>query len=276
VFSAIALGLAWPVVLIAFVPSLHRLVPKPGAWMLTLRQFLVFPLLATAAWLAWVVGRQAGVDVMGALLAAMTVVSLSLWLFGKLSQSQRAGARYAGVALSGAGLVLAVGVAVGAASIATQATTPAITIAGGPGTGSALAWQPYSDSTLRAARLSGVPVMLDVTADWCLTCKVNERLALGSERVRAALNSGKVRLLRADWTSRSAEITRLITGFGRSGVPVVVLYPPGDRSRPVLLPTLLTPGIVIEALESMPRASAAFLDSARVADSTRSPTPSQP
>ena len=275
VFSAIALGLAWPVVLIAFAPSMHRLMPKPGPWMLTLRQFLVFPLLATAAWLAWVVGRQVGVDVMGALLAAMTIVSLALWLFGKFSHSQRAGVRYAGVALSSAGLVLAVTIAVAAASIA-RATTPALALAGGPATGSALAWQPYSDSTLRAARASGAPVMLDVTADWCLTCKANERLALGAERVRAALDAGKVQLLRADWTSRSAEITRLINGFGRSGVPVVVLYPPGDRSQPVLLPTLLTPGIVIEALESMPRATAAFHDSARVADSTRFPTPSQP
>ena len=276
VFSAIALGLAWPVVLIAFAPSLHRLVPKPGPWMLTLRQFLVFPLLATAAWLAWVVGRQVGVDVMGALLAAMTIVSLALWLFGKLSHSQHAKTRYAGVALSSVGLFLAVSIAVAAASIATLPTTATITFAGGPATGSTLAWQPYSDSTLRVARASGLPVMLDVTADWCLTCKVNERLALGAERVRAALDSGKVQLLRADWTSRSAEITRLINGFGRSGVPVVVLYPPGDQSQPVLLPTLLTPGIVIDALESMPRAAAVLDDSARVADSTRSPTPSQP
>ena len=276
VFTAIALGLAWPVMLIAVAPSLRRLVPKPGPWMLTLRQFLVFPLLATAAWLAWVVGRQVGVDVMGALLGAMTIVGLALWLFGTLSHSQRAGVRYAGVALASTGLVFAVSIAVAAASIASQATTPAITLAGGPTSGSALAWQPYSDSTLRAARASGAPVMLDVTADWCLTCKVNERVAFGSSRVRVALDSGNVKLLRADWTSRSPEITRLINGFRRSGVPVVVLYPPGDRSEPVLLPTLLTPGIVIEALRSMPRATLVFHDSVRVADSTRTPTPSQP
>ena len=276
VFTAIALGLAWPVVLIAVAPSLRRLVPKPGPWMLTLRQFLVFPLLGTAAWLAWVVGRQVGVDAMGALLAAMTIVSLALWLFGKLSHSQRPGVRHAAVALAGGGLVFAVSIAVAAASVAGQATTPAITLAGGPATASALAWQPWSDSTLRAARASGAPVMLDVTADWCLTCKVNERVALGSDRVRAALDSGKVLLLRADWTSRSPEITRLINGFGRSGVPVVVLYPPGERSQPVLLPTLLTPGIVIEALGSMPRATVVFHDSVRVADSARTPTPSQP
>jgi thiol:disulfide interchange protein/DsbC/DsbD-like thiol-disulfide interchange protein len=276
VFTAIALGLAWPVVLTAFVPALRRLVPTPGPWMLTLRQFLVFPLLGTAAWLAWVVGRQVGVDVMGALLGAMTIVSLALWLFGTLAHSQRAGVRYAGVALASGGLMLAVSIAVAAASFATAGTVPASTLAGGPATGSTLAWQPYSDSTLRAARASGVPVMLDVTADWCLTCKLNERLALGAERVRAALDSGRVQLLRADWTSRSPEITRLINGFGRSGVPVVVLYPPGDGSQPVLLPTLLTPGIVLDALESMPRVTAVFPDSARVADSTRTPTLNQP
>ena len=184
--------------------------------------------------------------------------------------------RYAGLGLASAALVLAVSIAVAAASIASQAMTPAITLAGGPASGSALSWQAYSDSTLRAARASGAPVMLDVTADWCLTCKVNERVAFGSSRVRAALDSGNVKLLRADWTSRSPEITRLISGFGRSGVPVVVLYPPGDRSRPVLLPTLLTPGIVIEALRSMPRATPVSHDPARVADPTRPPTPPHP
>jgi thiol:disulfide interchange protein DsbD len=256
VFTAIALGLTWPVVLIAFAPSLQRRVPKPGPWMLTLRQFLVFPLLGSAAWLAWVVGRQAGVDVMGVLLAAMTVVSLALWLYGKVASSERAAARYAGLATAGAALAVAVGIAVVAASKAP--TGAQATVASASTTGSELAWQPFTDSTLREARASGVPVMLDVTADWCLTCKLNERVAFASERVRTVLDSGNVHLLRADWTSRSPEITRLITGFGRSGVPVVVLYPPGEGSEPVLLPTLLTPGIVIQAVESMPRAVVAL------------------
>src|SRR5688572_1302427 len=276
VFTAIAVGLAWPVVLIAFAPSLRRLVPKPGPWMLTLRQFLVFPLLATAAWLAWVVGRQAGVDVMGALLAAMTVMSVGLWLFARAAYSSSALARYSGVGVASAALVVAVGFAVAAASYANPVGKPATTIAGGGATGSGLAWQPFTDTTLLAARRSGAPAMLDVTADWCLTCKVNERVAFASDRVRAALDSGKVRLLRADWTSRSPQITRLINGFGRSGVPVVVLYPPGERGEPVLLPTLLTPGIVIKALQSMPRAVVALDDSARLADSTHLPTPIRP
>ncbi len=275
VFTAIALGLAWPVVLIAFAPSLRRLVPKPGAWMVTLRQVLVFPLLGTAAWLTWVVGRQAGVDVMGALLAAMTIVSLALWLFGKVAYSQRASIRNTGLVLASAGVVFAVSLAVVSALNASPVDTAAKT-ATGPAAESGLAWQPFTDSTLRAARQSGSLVMLDVTADWCLTCKVNERVAFGSERVRAALDSGNVQLLRADWTSRSPEITRLINGFGRSGVPVVALFPPGERSEAVLLPTLLTPGIVIRALESMPRAVVAVHDSARVADSTQPPTSMQP
>ena len=284
VFTAIALGLALPVVLIAVAPSLRRLVPRPGPWMLTLRQFLAFPLLATAAWLAWVVGRQAGVDVMGALLAAMTLLSLALWLFGRLAHSSSAAARYAGIGLASVSLAFAVSIAVASALIASPAET-ATTSATGRTAESALAWQPFSDSTLLAARRSGAPVLLDVTADWCLTCKVNERVAFGSEEVRAALDSGKVLLLRADWTSRSPEITRLINGLGRSGVPVVVLYPPGERSEAVLLPTLLTPGLVIRALQTMPRPSvalhdagpgAAVHDSVRVADSTRSLTPIRP
>jgi thiol:disulfide interchange protein len=189
---------------------------------------------------------------MGALLAAMTIMSLGLWIFGRLAYSSSAAARYSSIGVAGVSVALAVSLAVVAAlnaSPVATATTSAIRT-----TGSGLAWQPFTDSTLRAARQSGAPVMLDVTADWCLTCKVNERVAFGTDRVRAALDSGRVQLVRADWTSRSPEITRLINGFGRSGVPVVVLYPPGERSAPVLLPTLLTPGIVIKALESMPRA----------------------
>jgi thiol:disulfide interchange protein DsbD len=275
VFTAIAVGLAWPVVLIALAPSLRRVVPKPGPWMLTLRQFLVFPLLATAAWLAWVVGRQAGVDVMGALLAAMTIMSVGLWLFGRHAYSSSVMARYSGFGVATVSLALAVTVAV-VSALNARAVETATTSATGRTTESGLAWQPFTDSTLRAARQSGAVVMLDVTADWCLTCKVNERVAFGSERVRAALDSGNVQLLRADWTSRSPEISRLINGFGRSGVPVVVLYPPGERSEAVVLPTLLTPGIVIRALESMPRAVVALHDSVRVADSTRSPTPLRP
>jgi len=271
VFTAIAVGLAWPVVLIAFAPSLRRLVPKPGPWMLTLRQFLVFPLLATAAWLAWVVGRQAGVDVMGALLAAMTIMSVALWLYGRTAHSSSAAARYSGIGVATVSLVFAVSIAVVSALNASPVETATTSVTGRT-TESDLAWQPFTDSTLRVARESGATVMLDVTADWCLTCKVNERVAFGSDRVRAALDSGNVQLLRADWTSRSPEITRLINGFGRSGVPVVVLFPPGERSEAVLLPTLLTPGIVIRALQSMPRTVAVLPDSVRVADSTRSPT----
>ena len=254
VFTTIALGLAWPVVLIAFAPKLRRLVPKPGPWMVTLRQFLVFPLLATAAWLTWVVGRQAGVDVMGVLLAAMTITSLALWLFGRVAHSSSAVARYTGVGFATAALVFAVGFVVAAPGYASPVGAPATT-GEGTTTGSGLAWQPFTDTTLLAARRSGAPVMLDVTADWCLTCKVNERVAFTSDRVRAALDSGDVQLLRADWTNRSPQITRLISGFGRSGVPVVVLYPPGEQSEPVLLPTLLTPGIVVQALQSMPSAA---------------------
>jgi thiol:disulfide interchange protein/DsbC/DsbD-like thiol-disulfide interchange protein len=276
VFTAIALGLTWPVVLIAFAPALQRRVPRPGPWMLTLRQLLVFPLLGSAAWLTWVVGRQAGVDVMGVLLGAMTIVSLAFWLYGKVAYSERAPTRYAGLFAAGTAFVVAIGFTVVAAMNAEQSETGAVTAAGTQSSAGELAWQPFTESALRDARTSGLPVMLDVTADWCLTCKLNERVAFASDRVRAALDSGNVHLLRADWTSRSPEITRLITGFGRSGVPVVVLYPPGEKSEPVLLPTLLTPGIVVQALEAMPRAPGAPGNSVSVASAAQSSTNTEP
>jgi thiol:disulfide interchange protein DsbD len=204
------------------------------------------------------VGRQAGVDVLGALLAGMTIVSLGLWLFGRIAHSPSAVTRYAGMSVAAVSLALAVVVAVVPAMNASAVDKRAAS-SGATSTEASLAWEPFTDSTLRLARRSGAPVMLDVTADWCLTCKVNERVAFGSDAVRAALDAGNVQLLRADWTSRSREITRLINGFGRSGVPVVILYPPGERSEPVMLPTLLTPGIVIKALDSMPRGAVAAL-----------------
>jgi thiol:disulfide interchange protein DsbD len=143
VFTAIAVGLAWPVVLIAFAPSLRRRVPKPGEWMLTLRQFLVFPLLATAAWLAWVVGRQAGVDAMGALLAAMTIMSLGLWLFGRLAYATSMAARYSRIGIASLSLALAVGVSVFSALNASEVEKPTPTATGGTRQ-AGLAWQPFT------------------------------------------------------------------------------------------------------------------------------------
>lgn len=248
VFTALGLGLVWPLALVAAAPGVRRWLPRPGAWMVTLRQALAFPLLATVVWLAWVLGRQAGSDAVAALLAALTLLAFGLWSLGRFgtlvaSPGRRRAARGVALAAGVGALALVLGGARSAPAAAVDGATPP-----GPAAG-ALAWRPYSAAALEAQRDSGRVVLVDFTADWCLTCKVNERVAFGSGAVRDAIRDGGVTLLRADWTTRDPVVTRALAGFGRNSVPFVVVYPRSRDAAPIVLPTLLTSGIVTSALE---------------------------
>jgi thiol:disulfide interchange protein DsbD len=256
VFTALGLGLIWPLALVAAVPRLRAWLPRPGAWMLTLRQVLAFPLFATVVWLGWVLGKQAGVNALVALLAACTLLASGLWALGRFGNvtAPNGRRRLAQVlALASASLALVIVFS----TTRTLRTTAQAVVRAESGE---LAWQPYSAELLAAQRDSGRVVLLDFTADWCLTCQVNERVALRSETVRTAIRNHDVALLRADWTTRDPVVTRALAGFGRSSVPFVVVYPRAPAAAPIVMPTLLTIGAVIEALERAANAPSPLLE----------------
>jgi len=230
VFTALGLGMALPYVALAWFPAWLAHVPKPGPWMVRLKQALAFPLYATVVWLAWVLGRQAGLDAVVWLLAAAVLVAIAGWLSG-LPGSRGPLARGA------VGLLVAVALAV--AAFPRAGTAPP---AAADGT-----WQPYSAQTLAALTASGRPVFVDFTADWCVTCQVNKKLVLARDDVLDAFRARGVQLVRADWTRRDPEIAQALASIGRSGVPAYVLYKPGRA--PLVLPELLTRERVIAALD---------------------------
>lgn len=176
VFASLGVGMAAPFLLISLWPAARRLLPKPGAWMHRFKQLLALPMLATAAWLFWVL---------------------------------------------------------------VQLLSPALVAEGA-------AWQPYSPAKLEALRKSGTPVLVDATASWCITCKINERVALKPEPMQRFFREQNVTLLVADWTQSDPDITAWLTSFGRNGVPLVVYYPP--HAEPVVLPQILTPSVVRETI----------------------------
>lgn len=235
VFTALGLGLALPFVILASAPRLLRFLPRPGPWLETLKQFFAFPLYATVVWLLWVLGQQAGVDALAIVLLAMILFAMGAWIWARGVRTASSAVRtVAGAVMLGAIAATWVG--------ANRAAPPAAVAVTTPG------WEPWSEARVRALRQEGRAVFVDFTAAWCLSCQVNERLALQTASVRNAFSAGNVALLRADWTSRDSSITNVLAGFGRSGVPLYVLYPAGGTGAASILPAVLTPGMVVDAV----------------------------
>ncbi|MEM9387021.1 MAG: protein-disulfide reductase DsbD domain-containing protein [Pseudomonadota bacterium] len=237
VFAALGLGMAAPYVVLSLRPAWANRLPKPGPWMQTLRQALAFPLYATAVWLVWVVARQAGADAAAGTLGAGVLLAFAVWLGSRLDKRL----------VEPIGAVCAVGVVL-LATTRLSVNPVAETVNG---------WESWSPARVAALRAEGRPVLVNFTADWCITCKVNERIALSTAAVRASLAAHDVALLEGDWTRRDAAIAGALAEFGRSGVPLVVLYPVvGD---PEVLPAVLTEKRVLAAVEkTVVRAALAY------------------
>ena len=243
VFEALGLGLALPYLLLTLVPAWQRLLPAPGSWMVRLEQLLAFPLYASVAWLVWVVSQQAGPSGVAAALAGLVLIAFAVGLY---RISRAAGGRWRRVA---AASVVALGVAaIGAPAldslVDTRVAARAARAEGG-------AWEPFSPQRLAELRAAGTPVFLNVTAAWCLTCLVNERVALRSSAVTDAFVRKGVVRLKADWTTRDPAITRVLGSFGRNGVPLYLLYPAGPAAEPTVLPQILTEGVVVDATDKI-------------------------
>ena len=234
IFAALGAGLALPLVLIIHLPGLARALPRPGPWMLTLRQALGFPMLGTVVWLLWVLGQQVGVEASSAWLGLMVLLAAGLWALQRPSRV----AHTCAVGLLLIWLALASWTATHL--LEPTAERPAPVTSG---------WQPWSDARVREAVEAGQPVFVDYTAAWCITCQVNKRTTLQNSRVVEALSRHRVLLLQADWTRQDPAISASLNAFGRSGVPVYVLHRPSQA--PLVLPELLTPGTVLEALSTL-------------------------
>ncbi|MCI4665065.1 MAG: thioredoxin family protein [Neomegalonema sp.] len=238
VFAALAIGFAAPIILLAAAPATARLIPKPGPWMERFRQALAFPMFLAAAWLFWVLGHQAGVDTLFSALIGAVALAFATWALGVAYPRSKAG-RIAAVA----GAVLALVGALWALSPAWSfdPSERVSTKASGP--------RMEAFSTARLAELRGKDqlVLLNVTADWCISCKVNELNVLRGDRFRQVLERTDAIYLKADWTLRDEKITKLLGEFGRVGVPLYVVYPRGG-GEPIILPQILTHSALATAL----------------------------
>lgn len=236
VFFALGLGLALPYLLIAFLPAVRRLLPRPGAWMETFRQFLAFPMFLTAAWLLWVLAQQAGPDAVALALAAMIAAAFVIWLWQRSTRFGAMGrASVAAVALAVSFMVAHAGeeiLRVGAGGGSTAAP------AGGFET--ALGVESWSRERVATLRAEGRPVFVYFTAAWCITCKVNERVALADADVIRAVETARVAVLKGDWTNQDADIATTLARYGRNGVPLYLYYPAG-AAEPEILPQVLLP-----------------------------------
>ncbi|GGY71679.1 thiol:disulfide interchange protein DsbD [Cellvibrio zantedeschiae] len=241
IFLSLGFGLALPYLLLANWPRLQSWLPRPGAWMEVTKQAFAFPMYATAAWLVWVLAQQAGPNAVIIALVGMVALSFAAWLYNTTRNASPRTERVGTIA------ALAIVVAIIFTSYRGLETYATANLAN-ESSSEQKNWEAYTPARLESLLAEGKPVFLNFTASWCISCLVNERVALSNSTVVNAFSANKITYLKGDWTKRDAEITAILTKFGRSGVPLYVFYPAGKNSKPIKLPQLLTPDIVLSTI----------------------------
>lgn len=232
VFTAIAIGLSLPYLLLSLFPEAVKLLPRPGAWMETFRQAMSFPLYATVGYLVWVLAGQTADSALLKVLFGLTVVALGVWIYGRYATPVASSARRRFGVVGGL-VLLAAGVALGWPR---------------PPAPDAIAWEAWAPGRAEQLQAEGKTVYVDFTARWCATCQTNKQVVFASEKVRGWFRDHGVVALKADWTSADPRITAELAKWGRSAVPFNLVYRPGE-AQPQVLPELLTPSVVLDALK---------------------------
>ena len=247
VFTFLGLGMAAPYLVLSASPALLRFIPKPGRWMESLKQLMGFILMATVVWLSWVLSVQAGSTAIVVLLGTLLLLGMGAWVLGRWG-TFAASSRSKAIAYAVTLLLVLGGLGVGLFGIDTFAATPSARDSLADG---GIAWEQFDPERIETLRAQGKPVFVDFTAAWCLSCQVNERVAFSSREVQDRFKELGIVTMKADWTSRDETITRALAALGRNSVPLYVLYDGSGSSEPILLPEIITPGIVLDALNNV-------------------------
>ena len=241
-FTALALGMASPYLLLSYLPAFLRYLPRPGAWMESFKKGLAFLLYASVVWLAWVFGNQVGVTGMAGLLLGLLVMGAAAWTWGswgalhRPKTSRRWASSIALLFLTAGGYLQ---------YMSTQFAADEVEVLSKDASG--IAWGNYSPAAVEGAMKEGKTVFVDFTATWCLTCQVNKKVAFSNVEVIRFFEENAILSLKGDWTRRDPVITRELQKFGRNGVPTNIIYRPDGSTT--LLPEVLTPRIVLNAFQ---------------------------
>jgi thiol:disulfide interchange protein DsbD len=230
IFASLGLGLALPFLILSYSPQLASYLPKPGAWMETLKQVLAFPLYLTAVWFLWVLGRQTSTDVLAAVVLGATAIIFAIWLWQKHPRSS-----FGRLTKLATCLVAFIG----GIALAVQA----------PNFGKSTLWEQYSPELLAQLRTQGRPVFINMTAAWCTTCHANELIALSRNEVKEAADRYNVAMVKGDYTNEDPDITKLLNEYNRPSVPLYLMFAANSDGKAEILPQLLTVDTVVEAMQ---------------------------